>query len=127
MAASQAHGSSVGETSRQFFTPQLLGSLIGLALIGQSLTQFFAYQSVPPAQRLTYFTQNALPTLLPPLALPTFTGFLPLLTALTLLIVARERAAALVESFTRIIAPAGLAVFLPALFTWQLGQQRPIG
>ena len=63
----------------------------------------------------------------PLLALPTLTGFLPLLTALLLLLVARERTARLVESFTRIIAPAGLAAVLPALFTWQVGQHRPIG
>ncbi|MEI9951954.1 MAG: DUF2079 domain-containing protein [Pseudomonadota bacterium] len=105
----------------------MLLSLVGLALVGQSLTQFFAYAAVPATQRLAYFTQNALPTVPPALALPTVTGFLPLLIALLLLLVERERAPQIVESFTRIVAPAGLSFALPALFTWQLGQQRPIG
>ncbi|HEY0468656.1 MAG TPA: DUF2079 domain-containing protein, partial [Polyangiaceae bacterium] len=95
--------------------------------MGQSLTQCFAYESVSALQRQAYFTENVLPAVRPALGLPILTGFLPLLTALALLLVARERAAQLVVSFTRIIAPAGVAAVLPALFTWQLGQHRPIG
>jgi uncharacterized membrane protein len=127
MVASQVHGSPAREASRGSLTPSVLASLLALALVGQSLTQFLVYASVPASQRQAYFTDNALPTVPPLVALPTLTGFLPLLTALLLLLVARERAARLVESFTRIIAPAGLAAVLPALFTWQVGQHRPIG
>lgn len=131
MVASQAQGSPAsnarGAGSGASLAPRVLGSLLGLALIGQSLTQFFAYQGVPAAQRAAYFNRNALPPVPPQLALPTLAGFVPLLTALVLLLVARERAARAVESLARILAPAGLAVLLPALFTWQFGQNRPIG
>ncbi|HYQ00907.1 MAG TPA: DUF2079 domain-containing protein [Polyangiaceae bacterium] len=105
----------------------MFGSLFALALIGQSLAQFFAFQSVPAAQRTAFFNQNALPSVPLQLGLPLLTGFVPLLTALLSLLVARERAARLVESLARILAPAGLAMVLPALFTWQFGQNRPIG
>ncbi|HKO49905.1 MAG TPA: DUF2079 domain-containing protein [Polyangiaceae bacterium] len=127
MVASQAQGSLAREVSREGTAPRVLASLFGLTLVGQSLTQFFAYAAVPAAQRLAYFTQNTLPAVPPALALPTITGFLPLLIALLLLVVERERAPRIVESFTRIVAPAGLAFALPALFTWQLGQHRSIG
>ena len=117
MVASQAPGAPVREVSRESLAPRVLASLLGLALVGQSLTQFLAYAAVPAALRVAYFTRNELPALPPALALPTLTGFLPLLIALLLLLIERERAAQLVESFTRIVAPAGLAFALPALFT----------
>lgn len=127
MVASQAHGSPPRAASGESLVPRVLGSLFALALIGQSLTQFFAYQSVPVAQRVPFFNQNALPTVPPQLGLPLLTGFVPLLTAVLLLVVARERAVRSVESLARILAPAGVAIVLPALFTWQFGQNRPIG
>jgi len=127
MVASQAHGSPPREASRESFASRVFPSLVGLALVGQSITQCLVYQSVPADQRLIYFTQNTLPPAPPALGLPALTGFLPLLVALALLLVARERAARAVESFARIVAPAGVAIALPALFTWQLGQHRPIG
>jgi uncharacterized membrane protein len=131
MVASQAQGSPAsnarGVRSGESVAPRVLGSLFALALIGQSLAQFFAYESVPAAKRVAFFNQNALATAPSHLGLPLLTGFVPLLTALALLLVARERAARLVESLARIMAPAGLAILLPALFTWQFGQNRPIG
>lgn len=131
MVASQAQGSPAsnarGASSGESLAPRVLGSLFALALIGQSLVQFFAYQSVPAAKRVAYFNQNLLTAVPPQLGLPLLTGFVPLLTALLLLLVARERAVRLVESLARILAPAGLAILLPALFTWQFGQNRPIG
>jgi len=126
MVASQADGSPAREAQGQRFAPSLLASLGALALVGQSLAQFFVYVNVPAAQRVSYFTQNAQPVGAPSLVLPTLTGFLPLLIALLLLLVQRARATQWVESFARLVAPAGLAFALPALFTWQFGQQRPI-
>jgi len=126
MVASQAHGTPAREAPRFSSAPSVLASLAGLALIGASIAQFLAFASVPAGQRLDYFTRNTLPPVPPEMALPLFTGFLPFGIALLLLLVARERAVGLVESFTRIVAPAGLAFALPALFTWQFGQQRPI-
>jgi len=125
MVASQAHGSPAREAPRQGFAPRVLASLVALALVGQSLVQFFAYWSMSAAQRLAHFAQNA--SAVPPaLILPTLAGFLPLSIALLLLLVQRAQAVPIVESFTRIVAPAGLAFALPALFTWQFGQQRPV-
>jgi len=126
MALSQVHGSPAREAPRFSSAPSVLASLAGLALIGLSIAQFLAFASVPAGQRVDYFTRNTLPPAPPEMALPLFTGFLPLAIALLLLLVARERAVNLVQSFTRIVAPAGLAFALPALFTWQFGQQRPI-
>jgi uncharacterized membrane protein len=104
----------------------VLANLFALALVGLSLTQCFVYAAVPAADRVAYFTRDTQPVLSLPLGLPTLTGFMPLLTALLLLLVARERAVQILESFTRIVAPAGLSFALPALFTWQFGQQRPV-
>jgi uncharacterized membrane protein len=126
MVASQVHGSPAPEAQRQSLAPGVLASLLALALVGQSLTQFLAYASVPASQRLVYFTRNQLPLVPPTLALPVLTGFLPLLIAVLLLLSLRQRAVPIIESFTRIVAPAGLSCALPALFTWQFGQQRPI-
>jgi len=126
MVALQVHGSPAREAQRQSLAPGLLASLLGLALVGQSLTQFLAYAGMPANQRLAYFTRNELPLSPPALGLPLLTGFLPLLIALLLLLILRKRAVPLIESFTRIVAPAGLSCALPALFTWQFGQQRPI-
>ena len=131
MVASQAQGSPAsnarGARSGEGVAPRVLGSLFALALIGQSLAQFFAYQSVPVAKRVAYFSQNVLTAAPPQFGLPLLAGFVPLLTALALLLVAHERGARLVESLARIMAPAGLAILLPALFAWQFGQSRPVG
>ena len=124
--ASQVHGSPAREATRPSAAPRAFANLLALALVGQSLAQCFAFMEVPAVQRLAYFTRGVLPAVPPALALPTMTGFVPLLTALLLFVVARERALQIVASFTRIIAPAGLAFALPALFTWQFGQQRPV-
>jgi len=126
MVALQVHGSPTREAQRQSLAPSVLGSLLALALIGQSLTQFLAYASLTAIQRLAYFTRNELPLAPPTLALPMLTGFLPLAIALLLLLILSKRAVPIIESFTRIFAPAGVSCALPALFTWQFGQQRPI-
>jgi uncharacterized membrane protein len=129
MVAWQAPGSPAREAARPSLArhaPRVLANLAALGLVGQSLTQCFVYAAVPAAQRLAYFTRDVQPLVSPGFVLPALTGFLPLLTALLLLLVARERAVQVVESFTRIVAPAGLSFALPALFTWQFGQQRPI-
>ena len=100
--------------------------LFGLAVIGQSLARFFVTLGLPPAERLALFSQNSAPVLDRSVVVTTLLGFAPLLVAIAAILWKRERAVALVESLSRVAAPFALAFALPALFTWQLGQQRPI-
>lgn len=126
MVLSHAEGSAGGVAGSP--TAQRVGaSLAGLAIIGQSLTLFFLYLRVLPADRLAYFSQNAEPHLRPALTLPLLTGLIPFAMALVLVLRFGELGRAVVRSLCRLLAPAGLAFALPALFTWQFGQQRPIG
>ena len=101
-------------------------SLFGLAAITQSLTLWFAGQRLSPAERLALFAQNAVPSTGRAVAVTSALGLLPLLAAVAIVVWRRERGLALVARVTKIAAPLALAFALPALFTWQLGQQRPI-
>jgi len=126
MVASSAHGSPAREASLPGLAQRVGPSLVGLCLIGQSLVQLFLDVGLAPERRLAFFTGSESVLDRPTLLLARVTGFLPLLTALALILVDRARGAVVVRSAARIIAPAGVAFLLPALFTWQFGQQRLI-
>jgi uncharacterized membrane protein len=101
--------------------------LFGLAIIGQSLALLFASIGQSPAARLALFSRNAnLVATNSVLAQGCLLGFLPVLVAAMFIWRKRERGLAVVDTCARIAAPAALAFALPALFTWQLGQDRPI-
>ncbi len=122
-----AHGFSRGEerSAARGLVADATTPLLALIAIGQSLVLCWLGIGLNPGQRLALFTQNAAPDAAahPLVAL---LGFLPALLGLALVAWKRERALARVERVTRIAAPLALAFALPALFTWQLGQQRPI-
>ena len=126
MVLSQVHGSPTPEALPTSVAQRVAPSLVGLAVIGVSLTQCFVFARLAPAERVAHFTQNALPVDPPALGLPALTGFLPFFVALLLLLVERRRSVPVVQSLARILAPLAAAFALPALFTWQLGQQRPV-
>src|ERR1700755_2518993 len=105
---------------------QVLPSLAGLAIVGHSLVQLFLELDLAPDRRVAFFTGAQVAVEHPTLALARLTGFLPLLIAIAVLLVDRVHGVLVVRSTARVIAPAGVAFLLPALFTWQFGQQRPI-
>ncbi len=126
MVASESAGSTVRVLPPADRTQHTIASLFALALIGQSLAQFVYYARLPADERVVHFTQNALPVSSSSFALASTLGFLPALFSALSLLGLRQRTAPFIASAARVAAPAGLAFALPALFTWQLGQQRPI-
>jgi uncharacterized membrane protein len=126
MVATEASGSPVPVSTPADRALRAASSILGLLVIGQSLAQFVYYARLPADARVAHFTQNVLPPADATALLHTALGFLPAIAATLLLLGARRRAAAFVESAARIAAPLGLACVVPALFTWQLGQQRPV-
>jgi uncharacterized membrane protein len=128
MFPSEAHG--LADRDALGAAPGLVArsalSLFGLAAIGQSLVQLFQALGQAPAERLAFFARNARPEAARSALGLSLLGFLPVLLAALFIGWKREHARALVERGVRIAAPAALAFALPALFTWQLGQERPI-
>jgi uncharacterized membrane protein len=101
-------------------------ALLGLLVIGQSISLMCAGFRMSPAARAAFFSYNTVPENEPALMYGALLGLIPFLLGLALLFNRRARAASFVQRAARIAAPLSLAFVLPALFTWQLGQQRPI-
>jgi len=128
MAATQVTGSVPsepspvpGELSRRSLSCTLLLSGIGL-----SLSTLYSMLQVAPDRRIAFLTQNFLAD--PDATKLRFTAFslLPALLATLLLLWKRGRALTIIESVAKLASPLLLAFALPALFVWQLAQQRPV-
>jgi uncharacterized membrane protein len=128
MVASQARGFSSQESTTLFvgLGTRSATPLLGLAAIGQSLALFVTTLGLPAAARVALFAQNTRPASAASLTTSSILGFLPAAVAAALIVRQRERGLARVARSVRIFAPLALAFALPALFTWQIGQQRPI-
>ncbi len=128
MATSQAPGAPLTAAqldARAEFARGGLGTLLALAGIGLSLSILCMTLSVPTAARVSFWTQNAVTE--PSDSLRALgVGFAPVLVGALLLAWKRERALPLLRRGVRLAAPLLLACALPALFNWQLAQQRPI-
>jgi uncharacterized membrane protein len=126
MVATESSGLPEPGVSPADLTLRGWASALALVVVGQSLAQFYYYARLPADERASHFTQNAVSLAGPSFALPCALGFVPALIAVLLLLWRREGAVRFVASAARIAAPGGVAFALPALFTWQLGQQRPV-
>ena len=114
-------GAEPGELARRNASALLL-----LASIGLSLSILWATLHVPVEARVGFLTQNY-PLEPNPLNWHVVAaGLAPTLLSVMLMLWKRERALALLEPMGRIASPWLLAFALPALFSWQLAQQRPI-
>jgi uncharacterized membrane protein len=131
MAAIQAPGASHpsapaepserGELARRSLTTLLL-----LCGVGLSLALAYATLRVPVEVRVGFLTQNSASDPSPVSLRALSAGLAPALCAALLLLWKRERVLGALERGARLAAPLLLAFALPALFNWQLGQQRPI-
>lgn len=101
-------------------------SVLLLAGVGISLSLLYSALKIPALTRVAYFTQNFLPESEASSASIMALGLLPALIAAALLLWKRERALPLVERTARLLSPLLLAFALPALFAWQIAQQRPV-
>ncbi|MEO6603679.1 MAG: DUF2079 domain-containing protein [Polyangiaceae bacterium] len=101
-------------------------ALLALLAVGQSLCLMVVGFRLPPATRVAFFFTNSLPLDGPSLPGGTLLGALPFAVGLALVVLRGARGVAVVQKAARITAPLALAFVMPALFTWQLGQQRPI-
>ncbi|MEP7051076.1 MAG: DUF2079 domain-containing protein [Pseudomonadota bacterium] len=131
MAASQAPGEALpaeapGSAEPDQFTQRSAASLLLLACIGLSLAILWATLRVPVDARVSFLTQNYVIEPSPLNWHVLAAGLAPTLLAFALVWVKRERALVVLESVGRVASPLLLAFALPALFSWQLGQQRPI-
>ena len=77
-------------------------------------------------ERVARFSQNRLPLADSSLFKASVVGVLPVLLAGALVLFGRGFGVRCAQSAARLLAPAALAFALPGLFTWQLGQQRPV-
>ena len=132
MAAIQVPGSAQPSASepesheRGAFGRRHWANTLLVAGIGVSLALLYSTLRVPAATRVAFFTQNFLPdSEAPPRGLMAL-GLLPALLAAALMLWKRERALVLIERAAKIASPLLLAFALPALFAWQVAQQRPV-
>ncbi|MEO7032948.1 MAG: DUF2079 domain-containing protein [Polyangiaceae bacterium] len=131
MAASQAPGdvlpaAPVGASEPGEFGRRNLSALLLLCGIGLSLALLDATLHVPVGTRVSFLTQNYAPEPSPLNWRVVAAGLAPALLAAALVFWKRERALSVLERLVRIASPLLLAFALPALFSWQLGQQRPV-
>lgn len=122
-----AHGVSRREEPVRGLVANAAVPLLAWIAIGQSLASCWLGTRLNPAQRLALFTQNVASETIDHAGLVVLLGVVPALLGAVLVLWRRERGLDQLERATRIAAPLALAFALPALFTWQLGQQRPIG
>ena len=108
------------------FGRRSLVTLLLLAGIGLSLALLYATVGLSVGARLSLFTQNVAPEL-PLLSRNVLASALfPVPLSALLLLWKRERALGPLERAARLASPLLLAFAVPALFIWQLGQQRPV-
>lgn len=126
MVASEMRGTLVGNTGIPEAAARALPALLGLTVIGQSLAQCYLEAHLTALERVALFTQNSTPFADASLLKASAVGLLPALVGLAFVLLGRNFGARIAQSFARILAPAGVSFALPALFTWQLGQQRSV-
>jgi uncharacterized membrane protein len=100
--------------------------LLLLAGIGLSLSLAYTTAHLPVDTRLALLTQNSVPESLAFTRTVVAAAFTPTLLGVALLCWKRERALVSIERAVRLASPLLLAFALPALFLWQLAQQRPV-
>src|SRR6478735_3575472 len=120
-APSQPGSSDPGALGRRY-----LASLLLLVGIGQSLAVLYCTLRVPALSRVSFWTQNFLADSATPPRGALAIGLVPALLAAALAVWKRERGLSLIERAGKIASPFLLAFAVPALFNWQVAQQRPV-
>lgn len=131
MAAIQTPGTPLAEAREHLAPAREFGKgavavVLLLGLIGLSCAMFWGTANTPSGERVRWLTQNELPERSPLPSSLLAVGLAPALLAAALLLFRRSRALPALERTVRIACPLLLAFPVPALFLWQLGQQRPV-